>query len=198
MVDRVRNIMLSPNHEWDIISIERPDNNRIIVGYVLPLAALAAIAAFIGFGLIGLGIWGAGSYGITWGIYYACRVLISAVVTVYVVALVVDSLAPSFGSEKNFGRSLQLVAYSFTPVWVGGLLAIIPVLGVLGGLLGIYGFYLMYVGLPKLKHTPEDKHLGYFIVSILVSFVVFWVIGWILMMVFFNILGLGYHGVTFY
>lgn len=197
LIERARNIMLNPNREWDLIALERPDTNRIIMGYVIPLAALAAVAALIGYGLIGPGLSGAHFYGLTWGIFYACRVLISALVSVYVTALVMDGLAPSFGSEKNFGRSLQLVAYSFTPVWVGGLLVIIPFLGFLASLIGLYGLYLMYIGIPKMKHTPEDKHLGYFVVSLVVTLLIFIVISWILMALFVNLF-LGYHATTVY
>ena len=53
-------------------------------------------------------------------------VLAGALISVFVSSFVIDALAPSFGSEKNMGRSVQLVAYSYTPFWVGGLLAILP------------------------------------------------------------------------
>ena len=102
---------------------------------------------------------------------------------VFVAAFVIDALAPSFGSEKNMGRSIQLVAYSFTPIWVGGLLAILPAIAVVGTLLGLYGLYLLYLGIPKLKKTPEDKQIGYFVVSLIVIIVVYILIAYILRLV---------------
>ena len=101
-------------------------------------------------------------------------------ISVFVSAFVIDALAPSFGSEKNMGRSVQLVAYSYTPGWIGGLLAIIPSIAIVGVLAGLYGLYLLYLGLPKLKKTPEDKLIGYFVVSLLVIIVVYFVIGMIM------------------
>src|SRR4030095_1374382 len=163
LIERVKNIIISPVKEWNVISTETPDTGKIITGYVLPLAGAAAIAAFIGYAFIG-------RYytGVNWGLYHALNVLIGALLSVFVSSFVIDALAPSFGSEKNMGRSVQLVAYSYTPVWVGGLLAIVPVLGLIGSLAGLYGLYLLYVGMPIMKKTPADKHVGYFVVSLLV------------------------------
>ena len=195
LIDRVKNIIVTPNKEWDVISTEQPDAGKIITGYVLPLAGLAAIAAFIGFGLIGIS--GLRGSAVNWGLYQALTILISAIVSVFITALVVDLLAPGFGSEKNFNRSVQLVAYSFTPMWIGGLLSIFPPIAMIGSLFGLYGLYLLYLGIPKLKNTPADKHVGYFVVTLFVTIVVYFVIGWILSSVLMNIFGLtyGYGGI---
>ena len=192
LIDRVKNIIVTPNKEWDVITTEQPDAGKIITGYVLPLAGLAAIAAFIGYGLIGFNMLGFRVSGVNWGLYQALTILISAIVSVYITALVVDLLAPSFGSEKNFNRSVQLVAYSFTPMWIGGLLSIFPPIAMIGGLFGLYGLYLLYLGIPKLKNTPADKHIGYFVVTLIVTIIVYFVIGWILQSLLLNVFGLSY------
>src|SRR5215210_2559081 len=111
LIDRVKNIITNPIMEWNVIATEQPDAGKIITGYVLPLAGLAAIAAFIGYGLIGFNVFGFRMAGINWGLYYAITVLVSGILSVFVTALVIDLLAPSFGSEKNYNRSVQLVAY---------------------------------------------------------------------------------------
>jgi hypothetical protein len=54
LIDRVKNIITKPNSEWDVISTENPDVRGITMGYILPLEGLAALAAFIGYGLIGV------------------------------------------------------------------------------------------------------------------------------------------------
>jgi Yip1 domain len=121
-IERAKNIIASPNKEWDVIALEQPNTSQIITNYVLLLAGAAAIAAFIGYGLVGFNYGIFGRYAtIEWGIYYALRVLVGAIVGVFISALVIDALAPSFGSEKNMGRSVQLVAYSYTPAWIGSL-----------------------------------------------------------------------------
>lgn len=192
LIDRAKNIITQPEKEWNIISLEEPNIGQILTGYVLPLAGAAALAAFIGYGFIGVNYGFIRVAGINWGIYQAIAVLVGAFAGVYICALVIDALAPNFGSEKNLGRSVQLVAYSYTPAWVGGLLAIYPPLAIVGALGGLYSLYLLYVGIRKLKKTPEDKHVGYFVVSLIVLIIVYFVIGLIMSKVVMSTMGLGY------
>jgi len=193
LIDRAKNIIISPVKEWDVIALETPDTGKIITGYVLPLAGAAALAAFIGYAFIGIDYgFGVRITGINWGLYMAISVIIGAFISVFVGAAVIDALAPSFGSEKNMGRSVQLVAYSYTPAWVGGLLAIFPPLSLIGSLLSIYGLYLLYIGMPKIKKTPADKQIGYFVVSLIVLIVIYFVIGMIMSRVVMPMMGVGY------
>jgi hypothetical protein len=192
-IERAKNIITSPNKEWDVIALEQPNTGQIITGYVLLLAGAAAVAAFIGYGLIGFNVgFGLRVHTTNWGIYYALNVLIGAIAGVFISAFVIDALAPSFGSEKNMGRSVQLVAYSYTPAWVGALLAIYPPLAIVGALGGLYGFYLLYIGIPKLKKTPTDKVGAYFVVSIVTLIVVYFVIYLIMRQVVLSAMGLSY------
>jgi hypothetical protein len=191
-IDRAKNIIVSPNKEWDVIALEQPNTNQIITGYVLLLAGAAAVAAFIGYGFIGFNYGFFRVAGVNWGIYQALVVLIGALVSVFLSALVIDSLAPSFGSEKNMGRSIQLVAYAYTPAWVGGLLAIYPPIALVGTLAGLYGLYLLYIGMPKIKKTPADKVVGYYVVSLVTLIVVFLIIGFVLARILMPVMGLSY------
>jgi hypothetical protein len=192
LIDRVKNIIVSPVKEWDVIAAETPDTGKIITGYVLPLAGAAAVAAFIGYGLIGVNAGFFRVKGINWGVYQAVTVLISAIVGVFLTAAVIDALAPSFGSEKNMARSVQLVAYAYTPAWIGGLLAILPAIALIGSLFGLYALYLLYLGIPKIKKTPADKHIGYFVVSLVVLIIVYFVIGMIMSRLLMPAMGLDY------
>lgn len=192
IIDRAKNMIIQPDKEWNVIASEQPHTAQIITGYVLILAGAAAIAAFIGYAFVGFNVLGVRFKGFDWGVYQALIVLVGGVLSVYVTALVVDALAPSFNAEKNFDRSIQLVAYSFTPVWIGGLLAIIPSIAFLGALFGLYGLYLMYIGLPKIKKVPADKQTGYFVVSLIVTILVYMVVAWLLQTILLNIFGLSY------
>ena len=91
-------------------------------------------------------------------------------------------------SEKNIGRSAQLVAYSSTAVWVSGIFYIIPSLGILG-ILGLYGIYLFYLGIPVMKKTPEDKRVIYMVVSAIVLIVVGFVLNMIVSRVMYAFTG---------
>lgn len=190
LVDRVKNIIMTPKTEWPVIAAEEANPTAILTGYVVPLAAVPALATVIGTGLIG-GPFGAS---LTFGIGTGVVTFITAVVGVYLTALVMDYLAPNFGSQKDFGRALQTVAYSYTPAWVGGILAILPAISWLGTLAGLYGLYIMYLGLPHTMKTPEDKTIVYMVVTIIVLVVIYSILALILGGIMVAILGFGAMG----
>ena len=186
IVDRAKNIILTPKTEWTAIAAEEPNVGQIISGYVIPLALIPAIAAMLGYGLIGRGM--ASSF--TMGIAMAIIGFVVALGGVYLTAYVIDMLAPNFGSQKNFGRAMQLVAYSYTPAWVAGILNIIPVLGVLVLVASIYGLYLMYLGFPHTMKTPDEKVVVYMVVSIVVLIVVYFVLTALMTAIVLGVFGL--------
>lgn len=187
LVDRAKNIIMTPKTEWEVIANEPADMGGILTGYVIPMALLPAIASFIGYGFIGVGFLS----GISVGIAYAIVSLLTSLIGVIGLAFVVNLLAPNFGSEKDMGRSMQLAAYMYTPMWVGGILNIIPFIGWIGGLFGLYGIYLMYLGLPHMMKTPEDKIVVYMIIAVIVLMLIYFIIGGILTTIVFSIFGFG-------
>jgi hypothetical protein len=174
LVDRAKAIIMSPKTEWDVIAAEATPNQQLIVGYVLPLAAVAAVAAFIGQVLIGVSVpfLGTMKTGFVAGLVGLVFGVVMAVVMVFVVGIIADTLAPSFGGQKNLPQALKVAAYSYTPVWIVGILAIIPALGILVLLAGLYAIYLMYLGLPKLMKAPQEKAAGYTAVVVLAAIVI--------------------------
>ncbi len=186
IVDRAKNILMTPKTEWPVIASETPGIGEIILKYVLPLALIPALARVIGYGLVGGPL-------ISWSFSAAIAMgivaFLTAVIGVYITAYVVDLLAPNFSSEKNLARAVQLVAYSQTPGWVAGVLYIIPAVGWLVMLASLYGLYLVYLGMPHMMKTPQDKVIPYLVVTILVVIVVYAILGLILSPVIFGVLG---------
>ena len=178
IVDRVKNICLTPNTEWPIIADEPTTTADLITGYVVPLAAIGAVAGFIGRSVIGQTTFlGTFRMSLATGLVLAVFAFVMAIVTVFVVSLIIDALAPSFGGEKNNLRALKVAVYSYTPAWVAGVLQILPVLGILAVLGALYGLYLLYLGLPRLMKCPEDKAIGYTVVVVVCAIVISVVIG---------------------
>lgn len=188
LIDRIKNIVLTPKTEWPIINNENETPTSLLPKYVLPLLIIGAAAAFIGYGFVGVDAFFFKIKGVKWGAWFAIRQLFSGVIGYFVATYVIDALAPSFSSEKNLGKSAQLVAYASTPSWAAAVFMILPALSILG-LLGLYGIYLFYIGLPVLKKTPDDKRVAYMIVSALVIIVVSWAAQWVIGMVLNPILG---------
>jgi len=180
LIQRVINIITKPKQEWQVIASEQPNTMKLIGGYALILALIPAISAFIGFGIIGQYSYAILSVGIMQGIMQ----LFSAVISVYLLTFVIDMLAPSFDSEKNFGRSMQLAVYSNTAMWIAGILLIFPRIGWLGMLVGgVYSIYLLAIGVPVLKRTPHEKVIGYTALIIIATFLILVILQAILLVI---------------
>lgn len=175
MLDRVKKICLSPQTEWPVIAAEATPTASLITGYVLPLAAVGAVAGFIGGSLVGQSLpFIGGTYRtpLATGLGLACFAVVAAVIGVFLISLIIDALAPTFGAEKNSAQALKVAVYSFTPAWVAGVFQILPALGILALLGALYGLYLLYLGLPRLMKCPEDKAVGYTAVVVICAVVV--------------------------
>jgi len=180
LIERVKNIIVTPKTEWETISGEDQNLASVITTYIVPLAIVGAVCTFIGYGFIGVSVGFFKMKGIEWGIKMAIIQLVSVLIGAVVTTYVVDALAPSFGSEKNINKSAQIVAYSYTPSLVGAFLTIFPVISILGSLFGLYGIYLVYLGLGPMKKTPDDKKVIYMIVTFVVLIVISMIVGTIL------------------
>lgn len=177
LVERAKNILMQPKQEWAAISAETHTVQDLYTGYAMILAAIPAVAVFIGFSLIGTGMFGV-SYRVPIAAGVA-RMVVSYLLglgLIYVLALIIDALAPNFGGEKNFMQALKVSVFAATASWLAGVFSIIPALSILG-LLGLYSLYLLYTGLPILMRAPEEKALTYTVVVIIAAIVLFVVVG---------------------
>ncbi|HEY2863094.1 MAG TPA: Yip1 family protein [Casimicrobiaceae bacterium] len=174
LVDRVKNILLSPRTEWPKIAEEPATTQSLYVGYIVILAAIAPLALLIRTGGVAIAVAIA---------HYAVALAIT-----YLMALIVDALAPTFNGTRDFTQSLKLVAYSYTAPWVAGVFLLLG--GTLGGVIGliaaIYAWYTFYLGVPVLKKSPPDKAIGYTVVVVLCAIVLAIVLGGVLMSAFFG------------
>lgn len=180
MIARIKGILLNPTQEWQTISNESTTIAELYKNYVVFLAAIGPVAAVIGMSIVGINLpfVGAVRIPITTALASAIVQYILTLVGVYVIALIIDSLAPTFLGVKNLNQAFKVATYSFTAGWVAGIFAIIPTLSVLG-ILGLYGIYLLYLGLPLLMKAPKDKSLGYTIAVIVAAIVMFVMISFV-------------------
>lgn len=97
--------------------------------------------------------------------------------SVFVISLIADALAPSFDGQKNPLNAFKLIAFSFTPIYLAGILRIIPLLSLLSLLAAGYSVYMLYLGIPTLMKVPKEKAAVYAIVLIVISIVAMVLIG---------------------
>ena len=179
LVERVKGIITSPKTEWPRIDAEPATERDLYMRYVLPLAAIPAVA-----GLIGQLAFPPRVFGVvvrTSPVSAVVAALVSfamAFVAVFVIARIVDALAPTFNARKGIVPATKLVVFASVPAWVAGVFNLIPALGALAVLIAsVYGLYLLYLGLPVLMKSPADKTVPYLAVTIVVAIVVMLVIG---------------------
>jgi hypothetical protein len=194
IIARAKGILLTPRTEWPIIAAEPDTVAGLYTGYIVLMAAVPALIRFISMSLIGTSVLFLGSYRmpITTGLTWAVLSYVLSLVGVFISALVVDALAPSFSAQKNQVQALKSVAYAYTAVWVASIIGIVPGLGIIAALAGlIYSVFLLNMGLPFTMKCPPEKSIGYTIVSIIVAIVISFIINWIVSMVGFGTMGLG-------
>jgi hypothetical protein len=192
LIERVKNILVTPKTEWEVINGEAATPMSLLTGFVLPLAVIASVGGILKYFLFS----GTVALGVKFMIGTAIIGFVASIISFYLTALIVDMLAPSFNSEKDLNKSAQLVAYSGTPSYIAGLLAFIPVIG---GLLAFaawgYGIYLMYLGIGPLKKTPEDKKIVYMLIAFVIMIAIYLVIMGVLGAIVLTTLG-GVAGIT--
>jgi hypothetical protein len=187
LVSRAQAIILKPKEEWVKIKGEPAPVTQLFTSYAAVLALIPAIAQFIGYALIGTRVLTFGVIRMNIGSALLRTVLyyIFALASVYVFGLVINALAPSFGSKQNAENAMKLAVYSMTPAWVGGIFYAIPALWILATLASLYGIYILYLGFATpMMDTAKDKVVGYLVVSFIVMIVLTVVVGLILSALF--------------
>jgi hypothetical protein len=159
LIDRAKNILVTPRTEWPIIRAESTGIAQLYTGYVMPLAAFSAVMSFIRMSLIGIGVL---HMPVLTGLAYACANFGFALLVIYLSGLIIDALAPSFAGQRNQRQALKTAGYAFTPAALSALFGLLPGFGPLLQLLAcLYGVYLLYLGLPVLMQSPREKVPGY-------------------------------------
>ena len=178
VVERIKNILLSPAAEWETIKKEDHMISDLFTQYALKLAAIPVISGFIGFTIFGFS-YGFGSYRSPFGpnLKWAISMYVMSIIQVYILAYIIDILAPTFGSKKHLPTSMKIVVFAYTAAWVGGIFNLIPALSILGAIASIYSFVLLYKGLQIVKEVPQNKMLGYFVAVIIASIIVYGITG---------------------
>ena len=171
LVARAKGILLDPQAEWRTIAAEPASPTALIAHYVAILAAIPAVCGFIGTSIVGVAGY---RTPLLAGLFSAIAGYILSLIGVFIVAFVIDVLAPTFGGAKDFISAMKVAAYAPTAAWIASVFTAIPVLTVLV-VLGLYSFYLFYVGLPLLMRVRQEKALGYFF-AVMVGVIIVWAI----------------------
>lgn len=161
---RAKALILQPGPTWTMIAGEAQDAQRLLTGWVLPLAAIPPLAQFIGGILFG-------GLPLARGLSLAIGTYVFEIAMFLAIGWFAAWLAPRFGGDNRLDRGLAWIAYSFTPSWVAGVLWLIPPIGPLQIVASLYGLYVAYLGVvPILRVRPEQAVI--FMVAIIAAGIV--------------------------
>lgn len=172
LVERSLNVMKRPAAEWPVIAEEPASIASLYGGYVAILAAIPALAGFIGLSVFGISVPFVGTVRVPF-MSGLVQMLVSyglGLAAVYGLAWLASFLAPRFGGEADLLKGFKLAAYSATAAWLAGIFTLIPVLSPLG-IVGLYSVYLLYTGVPVLMRVPREKALVYTVVLLVCAVV---------------------------
>jgi len=176
IVDRAKNILLSPKTEWPVIAAEPAST-----GSLMTYAAILSLIPLIGSILSAVAF--AGALGLNFVLTTAIAGYLVGLGVIFVMGIIAGALAPSFDGTNAANAGLKLIVYASTPVWVLGILNIVPGLNMIAALVGlVYGIYLIYVGSGPVTAVPEAKAGGYTAVVVVI---------WILLSLFISMLIVG-------
>jgi hypothetical protein len=182
LIARIKNILFSPKTEWPVIAAEPATVPDLYKNYIIYVALLTPLATFIGTVLFGIHIPFLGTIRVGFGVALTQLILgyIVSLGMTFIMALIINALASSFGGTANQVQALKAAAYAYTAVWVAGVFYILPGVGALIFLLvlaaAIYTIYLLYLGLQHTMQSPPDRAAGYTAVVVIIGIVVGWVL----------------------
>ncbi len=194
MVARIVALLTHPKDEWTRIAAEPMTTAGIMTRWVVPLALIRPVAELIGSLSTGVSIQGipiapptgflAATFAMDWAL---------AVLGIYVLARVIDALAPGFGGQRDAVAALKVAAFGSVAGFLAGICLIHPMLSLLG-LAGLYTFYIIHEGLPVLMKSEHDRTLVYMVAVFLVAIVLLVVAGWLTRTVAYSLLPPGPFG----
>jgi hypothetical protein len=187
-------IYTQPKEEWKSID-EKHESYFSALSHILIIALIPTAMAYYASAHIG---WDIGA-GITADTIYLTKssalamsvaMYFGLVLGVIALAVLIQKLAKSFDVLPTYTQSLEIAAYTATPLFMAGFGAFYPQLWFLMSvvLVGLsYSVYLLYTGVPIMLHIPEEKGFIFsssvvtcglvLMVILMVSSVILWSIG---------------------
>ena len=152
IIARAKGLILNPRAEFAAIAAEPAANPLdLLVKWAVPVSAVPVVASFVGSVVFLLGFGWIGPLLASAVVGY-----VLGLVGVFVLAKIIEILAPRFGGAADPMGAMKLAVYAPTAGWLAGLFLLFPPLGFLS-IVGLYSLYLFWVGLPILTRVPEEK-----------------------------------------
>ncbi|EGN76288.1 Protein of unknown function (DUF1282) [Idiomarina sp. A28L] len=165
ILNHIWGLYAHPVEEWKTID-QRHESLRFSLTHILLVALIPCLVAYYASAHLGWSIGARESIYLTQNsaIAMAIAMYVGIIAGVFALSYLIHWMAKTFGAEPTLTQSLELAAYTSTPVLMAGVAAFYPELWFVSMvfLAGVaYSVYLLYSGVPILMHIPEERGFIY-------------------------------------
>lgn len=156
---RITYLVCRPAAEWERIAGERTSVDELLRRYILPLAALAPIATFIGMEVFDRS-WDAdhGYLVPADQIFGAAATTFFAIVaSIFALAAIMALIAPMYRRRPDFLSALKVSIHGASPLLLSGVVLVLPVLVVVSMVALCYTLFLYHIGVTRVLEIREDQ-----------------------------------------
>jgi len=162
VLNHVWGLFFHPKQEWKSIKGERCSIGKCYCSHVLILAAIPAIAGYIGTTQVGWSFGGFEVHKLTTqsALQIAIVTYLTMLVAVFSLGKAIHWMGQTYGSKQTLPQAIALAAYTATPLWIMGFFFLYPILWVnmLVGLPALaYTVYLLYTGVPVMMSVSQER-----------------------------------------
>ncbi len=167
LLRRMSNILLHPNAEWQVIRDETTTYPEIVLRYVGILSVIPPAAAIAGryifeSSVSDSALLSSPGYLILSNMLWYCMYIVNVLIT----GAVITSILVTVESRWRGLRGFQLAAYSFTPLFLAGFMAVIPHMKWCVPAALLYGVYILYLGMRTVVGVPGIRAALYAAASV--------------------------------
>ena len=162
VIGHIIGLFSSPSAEWAKIRDEACSTSKCILKHVIFMAAIPAVAGYIGTTQVG---WSIGASGVHYlsnesAGMIAILTYLAMIAGVIGMGAMVQWMAETYGKPQPLARCVVFAAYVASPLFLIGLMMFYPILW-LNMLLGLpavaYSVFLLYSGIPVVMEMDKDK-----------------------------------------
>ena len=158
----IAGILKDPKNEWALIEEEHYSAKTVFLTQISILAAIPAIALYIGVTQVGWSVAGQESVRLTSASALGSAVLFYFAMwgAVAFIAACMHWMEKTYGGEVSLDECLVLTTVTATPLFLSGISFLLPILWLnvaVAGVALVYSVYLLYSGTSRVMKIDEDR-----------------------------------------
>ena len=150
----VRNLILDPVKEWDVIHSENRSASFFSRSLLLPLLILASVSSFLGAFLFTNT-----ELGNAWSVLKGVRFFAVVIIATYGTAFILSEITAFIGIRRDFSISFRIIVCSIVPFILCQIVSQLLESFIFVNILSAFGLYILWNGITKMLDPAEGKKL---------------------------------------